>query len=336
MGLITDAFSHLSKYDPAMLPDHGGPQFRHVNAKVVQYDVRDKDFNLIPPWEFLNSLHADTLFVAAVELLVWDIAPNERMRKRTLLGLVHGPLSSVTTQAPSPLPPRYTSSSTSLLLTELVWYVFALADLAACLACLRGDGVGYHHIRPDPTHSHQFSPESILVPFTAGPALTSSPYPVPLASTAADRDVLSASPRRQSSTPSTALHVVPDLPAAADRARAHIMLLPTARAVLQRSRASRVRGRAEKGVAEGCEGDTGDGTSVFDMSATEILVRNCQHVQQREHEETHEMDICVQHKLCAKYYREGAARQEPRLAADRGRGRAAAGDAGGEAAWAGC
>ncbi|KAA1471034.1 hypothetical protein DENSPDRAFT_880154 [Dentipellis sp. KUC8613] len=67
-----------------MLPDHSGPQFRHVNAKVVQYDVRDEDFNLIPPWEFLNSLRADTLFVAAVELLVWDIVPNERMRKRAL------------------------------------------------------------------------------------------------------------------------------------------------------------------------------------------------------------------------------------------------------------
>ncbi|KAA1477728.1 hypothetical protein DENSPDRAFT_885328 [Dentipellis sp. KUC8613] len=53
-------------------------------------------------------------------------------RHPSQLGLAHGPLSSITTQAPSTLLPRYTSSSTSPLPTELVLYASVqLTALAA-------------------------------------------------------------------------------------------------------------------------------------------------------------------------------------------------------------
>ncbi|KAJ2912288.1 hypothetical protein MD484_g8125, partial [Candolleomyces efflorescens] len=48
-------------YDPALLPDYGGPCFRLKKNKMVQADFRDSDGDLIPPWQYHDDLRPGTI-----------------------------------------------------------------------------------------------------------------------------------------------------------------------------------------------------------------------------------------------------------------------------------
>ncbi|KAL0058524.1 hypothetical protein AAF712_014783 [Marasmius tenuissimus] len=62
-----------AEYPPNVLPDYGGPGFRHRLAKVKQPMVQDEGGVLIPIWEFWDKLRVGTLVMANVVIMVWVI-----------------------------------------------------------------------------------------------------------------------------------------------------------------------------------------------------------------------------------------------------------------------
>ncbi|KAJ7056294.1 hypothetical protein C8F01DRAFT_1155552, partial [Mycena amicta] len=56
-----------------MLPDHRGPFFQHVHAKLVQNDYRDTDNTLIAPWERGVKLVEGTVILVSVSLVNYVI-----------------------------------------------------------------------------------------------------------------------------------------------------------------------------------------------------------------------------------------------------------------------
>lgn len=75
---------HLgAKYDPNLLPDHQGPYFKHVNAKLIQLDIRDIDSNLIPPWDTYDVLRPGTVVLINITLHCWVIKDKgtDRVKK---------------------------------------------------------------------------------------------------------------------------------------------------------------------------------------------------------------------------------------------------------------
>ncbi|KAJ7606485.1 hypothetical protein DFH06DRAFT_1348024 [Mycena polygramma] len=72
-------------YEPALLPDYGGPYFNHVKSKLVQLDVRNINNDLIPPWKFYDALKPGTLVLALVSLhcfVMTDISGKERKERK--------------------------------------------------------------------------------------------------------------------------------------------------------------------------------------------------------------------------------------------------------------
>jgi hypothetical protein len=65
-------------YDPNLLPDHRGNYFNHVNAKLVQLDIRDEDDNLIPPWNMNDKLRPGTIVLIDASLVCWHIFTKGR------------------------------------------------------------------------------------------------------------------------------------------------------------------------------------------------------------------------------------------------------------------
>lgn len=56
-----------------MLPDHRGNYFKHVNAKLVQLDIRDETDVLIPPWNMCQKLRPGTIVLINATLVCWHI-----------------------------------------------------------------------------------------------------------------------------------------------------------------------------------------------------------------------------------------------------------------------
>ncbi|KAJ7883607.1 hypothetical protein B0H13DRAFT_2344040 [Mycena leptocephala] len=68
------------KYPPNRLPDHQGPYYAHVNAKLPQRDYRDVDGSLIAPFEVYEKLTEGTLVLVMVTLATYTI-PGEQTDK---------------------------------------------------------------------------------------------------------------------------------------------------------------------------------------------------------------------------------------------------------------
>ncbi len=67
-----------SFYDPNLLPDHRGDYFKHVNAKLVQLDIRNEENNLIPPWDMYDKLRPGTIVLVDASLVCWHIFTKGR------------------------------------------------------------------------------------------------------------------------------------------------------------------------------------------------------------------------------------------------------------------
>lgn len=67
-----------SFYDPNLHPGHRGEYFKHVNAKLVQLDIRDEDDNLIPPWDMFDKLRPGTMVLIDATLVCWHIFTKGR------------------------------------------------------------------------------------------------------------------------------------------------------------------------------------------------------------------------------------------------------------------
>ncbi|KAJ6568173.1 hypothetical protein B0H10DRAFT_2238259 [Mycena sp. CBHHK59/15] len=63
-------------YDPRVLEDYGGLMFQHVNAKLLQLDIRDADNKLIPPWKQYAALRPGTLVLALVTIHIFTFKDN--------------------------------------------------------------------------------------------------------------------------------------------------------------------------------------------------------------------------------------------------------------------
>ena len=70
-------------YDPKLLPDYGGPLFRHVHSRLVQHDITDLDHRVIPPWEEYEALKEGTLVIATVSLHTFIMAIKDLNGKPT-------------------------------------------------------------------------------------------------------------------------------------------------------------------------------------------------------------------------------------------------------------
>ncbi|KAI0038939.1 hypothetical protein FA95DRAFT_1122597 [Auriscalpium vulgare] len=70
---VAPAVTLDSRYDPTLMPDHRGSQFRHVHAQLLQPNITDMNGNLIAPWDLANALRPGTLFIAACNLRLWDM-----------------------------------------------------------------------------------------------------------------------------------------------------------------------------------------------------------------------------------------------------------------------
>lgn len=77
LNILVNVIKLGAFYDPNLLTDHRGDYFRHVNAKLVQFNVRDDDDTLIPPWDMSNKLHSSTVFINAT-LVCWHIFTKGR------------------------------------------------------------------------------------------------------------------------------------------------------------------------------------------------------------------------------------------------------------------
>ncbi|KAJ7070379.1 hypothetical protein B0H15DRAFT_807099 [Mycena belliarum] len=58
-------------YDPRVLEDYGGPYFEHLNAKLLQLDIRDAENKLIPPWRQYAALRPGSLVLALVTIHIF-------------------------------------------------------------------------------------------------------------------------------------------------------------------------------------------------------------------------------------------------------------------------
>ncbi|KAJ7934654.1 hypothetical protein B0H13DRAFT_2484977 [Mycena leptocephala] len=76
-------------YDPRVLEDYGGPYFQHINAKLVQLDIRDADNKLIPPWKQYSALRPGSfvLVLATIHIFIFKDASNDRSRDRKFMQL---------------------------------------------------------------------------------------------------------------------------------------------------------------------------------------------------------------------------------------------------------
>ncbi|KAF8130605.1 hypothetical protein EV363DRAFT_1166368 [Boletus edulis] len=61
-------------YHPSILPDYGGDLFKHMSAKLRQFDFRDVDDYLIHPEEWYSELRQGTLVMvrATLQVFNWD------------------------------------------------------------------------------------------------------------------------------------------------------------------------------------------------------------------------------------------------------------------------
>ncbi|KAJ7825155.1 hypothetical protein B0H13DRAFT_2375083 [Mycena leptocephala] len=88
--IISDIISLLGAiYDPRVLEDYGGPYFQHINAKLVQLDIRDADNKLIPPWKQYSALRPGSfvLVLATIHIFIFKDASNDRSRDRKFMQL---------------------------------------------------------------------------------------------------------------------------------------------------------------------------------------------------------------------------------------------------------
>ncbi|KAF8351781.1 hypothetical protein F5887DRAFT_1068195 [Amanita rubescens] len=65
-------------YDPRLLPDYGGPMFRHTHAKLVQKDMTDEDGNLIPAWQTYDKLRAGTLVLMKGQITMYQMEDKQK------------------------------------------------------------------------------------------------------------------------------------------------------------------------------------------------------------------------------------------------------------------
>jgi hypothetical protein len=83
--LLTYSLADISLgafYDPRLLPDYGGPIFRHKSARLVQRDIRNMNGDLIPPWKTYEELRPGTLVLMKVSFYCLgpgDIGGNRKV-----------------------------------------------------------------------------------------------------------------------------------------------------------------------------------------------------------------------------------------------------------------
>ena len=89
MGILVYTKQRLGKYyEPSLLPDYSPETHQLTHDKLIQYDIRDVDEQLIPTWKIESGLRPGTVVLVTALLHVYNIK-NERVagfrRARTTL-----------------------------------------------------------------------------------------------------------------------------------------------------------------------------------------------------------------------------------------------------------
>lgn len=81
-GPVQDEVVVGAEYIPTLLDDHSGaPVFRQATAKLVQFDIRDTENELIPAWETRKRLVPGTLVLCNVSMHCYNLMFNKRGRR---------------------------------------------------------------------------------------------------------------------------------------------------------------------------------------------------------------------------------------------------------------
>ncbi|RXW16138.1 hypothetical protein EST38_g9717 [Candolleomyces aberdarensis] len=92
-------------YDPALLPDYGGPCFRLKKNKLVQADYRDSDGDLIPPWQYHDDLRPGTIVSIKGTLHCYNMAAKDGQRRDKKFYQINA--KSLTVLLPSNIPVEF-------------------------------------------------------------------------------------------------------------------------------------------------------------------------------------------------------------------------------------
>jgi hypothetical protein len=79
----------------SITPDHRGPFFKQVHAKLVQHDIRHINTNLIR--ELYDKLRPGTLVLVNITLYCWIIVDNDTKKDKNVCCVVLCPTLLLTT-----------------------------------------------------------------------------------------------------------------------------------------------------------------------------------------------------------------------------------------------
>ncbi|KZV80409.1 hypothetical protein EXIGLDRAFT_780978 [Exidia glandulosa HHB12029] len=65
-------------YDPKLMPGYKGSDFAHVDAKLVQLDIRDANGKLLFPWQWGDYIQPGAMVLVRARLKKWVVLPTDK------------------------------------------------------------------------------------------------------------------------------------------------------------------------------------------------------------------------------------------------------------------
>ena len=65
-------------YEPSLLPDYSPEKFHLVRDKLIQYDIRDINEDLIPAWQIETALRPGTVVLVSATLHIYNIKDDKK------------------------------------------------------------------------------------------------------------------------------------------------------------------------------------------------------------------------------------------------------------------